>query len=353
MPFDTGYLDKSEETVGEYLQSVGYITALGGKWHLGSQHPLAFPTHHGFNTFFGFTGGCIDFYYHTYGKLGLDWYVDGKLSQEQGYSTDLITDYAIKFIENVRNSHYPFFLYLPYNAPHCGKSDPDSIPDNTLVVEEVKYEGYNMANTLQAPSEYISKFTHVSDPYRKVYSAMVASLDDNVGKLLEKLERDGILDNTMIWFISDNGGALHYGANNGDLRGQKGTLWEGGVRVPALMCWRKRIKSSQIIDTPVCNIDIVPTIGAITGFNADMSNSVIDGKDISRVLFNGEKLERHIFWKFNRQTAIRVGEWKLVNETQLYNVRNDRQERNDLALKYPKKVTELRKRFEEVNAIVK
>ena len=205
MPFDKNYIEKSETTLPTYLKSQNYKTAIIGKWHLGSEAD-AFPTLHGFDEFTGFTGGCIDFFDHNYGTVEEDWYVNGKLAKEEGYSTELITKHALQFIDKVNQSKAPFFLYLPYNAPHYGKTDPGHVPANSVVLKEELYEGYKIANTLQAPEQYYKRFEHVKDPYRKAYSAMVSSLDDNVGIVIQKLEQSGLLENTIIWFISDNGG---------------------------------------------------------------------------------------------------------------------------------------------------
>jgi arylsulfatase A-like enzyme len=300
-------------------------------------------------------GGCIDFYYQTYGSIGLDWYKNEKLYPEEGYATDLITTHAINFINEQAKKDSPFFLYLPYNAPHYGKSDPENLPENTAVLHETEYKGYHLANTLQAPAEYVNKFSHVKDPYRKFYSAMVSNLDDNVGKVLKELEEKGLHENTMVWFISDNGGyseTHHAHASNGGLRGQKGSLWEGGIRVPAFVFWKNGIRSNQVINTPVVNVDIVPAIASIVGFK-DALNSTIDGKDITPVLFNGEEIERDIYWKQGKQTAIRRGDWKLVNRTELYNLKNDRRERINLASEYPEKVSELQKSFIEIDLAIK
>jgi arylsulfatase A-like enzyme len=348
-PSDRGYLDKTETTLATYLKNAGYSTALVGKWHLGSAKEMAFPTRHGFDTFHGFLGGCIDFYNHTYGKLGLDWYINGKLNDEEGYATDLITEHAVDFIDQTLKDSAPFFLFLSYNAPHYGKSDPDSLPANTIIVQETKYEGYELANTLQAPDKYMERFSDLENP-RKTYAAMVSSLDDNVGIFLKKLEDEGLWENTMLWFISDNGGPLAYGASNGILRGQKGSLWEGGIRVPAMVFWKDRIQPNQVNDALVCNVDLLPTIGSIAGFKDALSGSATDGIDISKVLFEDERPERDLFWKRSRQSAIRRGDWKLVNGTELYNLKYDIGESNDLSSEYPQKAEELRIRFEEIDA---
>jgi len=349
MPFSTNYLDSSEITLAEYLRSENYHTALIGKWHLGSADESDSPFKHGFEKFDGLMGGCVDYFYHTYATLGSDWHVDGKTASEEGYTTDLLTDHAIAYLEDVKQHRDPFFLYLPYNAPHYGKSDPDSLPDNTVTLQEANYKGYPIANTLQAPAEYIDRFSHIKDPYRRVYTAMVANLDHNVGRLLKKLEDAGLSENTMVWFISDNGGSsqsLHGHARNGQLRGEKGTLWEGGIRVPAMVFWKNKIASGQVVKTPVCNVDIVPTMASLVGFKQELSNSLIHGKDISKVLFNQKNITREIFWKYGKQTAIRRGPWKLVNNKELYNLEQDLSEKVDLASRYPAKVKNLRKRSE-------
>lgn len=355
-PFDKGHLDKSETILAEYLKREGYATAIMGKWHLGLAEKSYYPTNHGFEEFYGHLGGCIDYFYHTYGKIGVDWYENTTLCHDKGYATDLITEHAIDFINGqVKKNSQPFFLYLPFNAPHYGKSDPDSLPDNTIVINEGKYKDYETANTLQAPENYINNFSHIEDPYRQVYSAMVSNLDDNVGLLLKELGNEKLLENTMVWFISDNGGysETHRAhANNGNLRGQKGSLWEGGIRVPALVFWKNKIESGQVINTPVANIDIVPTIGSIVGFANMLPDSTIDGIDLSPVLFEGENVERNIYWKRRNQSAIRRGVWKLVNGNELYNLKNDMEERINLAQKFPEKVKELQDHFDTIDSTI-
>src|SRR5690606_19180943 len=120
----------------------------------------------------GFTGGCIDFFTHTYASVKEDWYVDGKPTKEEGYATDLITGHAIQFLEKQRKSNKPFFLYLPYNAPHYGKSTRGEYPAHTLPLKEDTYQNHTIVNTLQAPEEYYQRFPHIADPYRQAYAAM-------------------------------------------------------------------------------------------------------------------------------------------------------------------------------------
>ena len=388
MPADTNYLDTSEKILPAYLKARGYTTAIIGKWHLGFADSSGMPFLHGFDQFSGFRGGCIDFFDHVYSQLGHDWYVSGKPVQEPGYSTDLITGHAIDFIESVNEKPTPFFLYLPYNAPHYGKTDPGNIPENTVSLKEGMYRGTPVINSLQAPASYLERFNHIDDPYRRAYSAMVSCLDDNIGSLLGKLEEQHLLDNTMIWFISDNGGysESYYGhADNDGLRGEKGTLWEGGIRVPALLRWEGHVPEGRVEDSPVCNLDILPTLASILGFEDELLEEFTDGVDISPLLLRQPEHEgresaandaeafpegalsgeapqaeastgsvsfveaRTLFWRYRKQTALRKGDWKLVNGEELYNLASDRNESKNLAPEHPEKVRELQELFIQIN----
>ena len=356
MPGSTGYLDKSETTIAEYLKTANYTTAIMGKWHLGSENKNSSPTDHGFDVFCGFKGGAVDYYYHAYGKEKLDWYVDNKLSAENGYSTDLLTKHAIAFIDKAKRDQTPFFLYFPYNAPHYGKTDTDSITEGvTVAVSEAKASGATVINSLQAPKEYVEKFSNIPNKYRQVYAAMVSSLDDNIGMLLNKLEKDGLLESTMIWFISDNGGysqTQKKHANNGVLRGEKASLYDGGIRVPAMVWWKNKIKSNQVISTPVCNADLLPTICSILKIKKPVP-STVDGKDISGLLFKNKSSRRDLYWKYNKQFAIRSGKWKLVNGSELYDIEKDMSEKINLASTHPDIVKSLNKKFMDIDDKVK
>jgi arylsulfatase A len=332
MPFDKKQLQNTEKILPAYLKEKNYQTALIGKWHLGKSES-ALPTHHGFDLFTGFTGGCIDFFDHVYGSVQDDWYVDGTLKKETGYSTDLITTHAINFLTKVKANNKPFFLYLPYNAPHFGKTNPDSIPAHTVVLKEDLYEGHPIANTLQAPEAYYKRFEHIEDPYRKAYAAMVSSLDDNIGKLYTYLEKNNLIDNTIIWFISDNGGYAesYFGhARNGKFRGEKGTLYEGGIRVPSLLSWKGKIQPNQTRSSIVGNIDILPTLATLIGFEDNLS-PIVDGKNIQDVLFENHDIERELFWKYKNQLAYRKGEWKIVGDNELYNLNEDPSETTNVS----------------------
>lgn len=359
MPGSAAHLDPSEKILPEFLQPEGYATGMFGKWHLGGPDPRHLPTGHGFQEFTGHVEGCLDYFTHVYGGMGNSWLVDGVPGREEGYSTDLIAAHAVDFIDrNVRRNRR-FFLYVPFNAPHYGKTDPANIPDGTLVMEEKEWKGHRVANTLQAPRAYLQRFAHVKDEYRRHYAAMVASLDDNVGKILDQLRRTGQWEQTMIWFASDNGGysvAFRGHASNGPLRGQKGNLYEGGIRVPGMVCWPARIRAARTSDQVVSTLDVLPTLAAILGFKDALQGLPIDGRDMSDALFAGARVERQLIWQKNGPYAIRDGKWKLVTgkggTEELYNLDTDISERNDVAGMYPEKVKQLHHAYQRYAASI-
>jgi len=344
-PYDTGHLDESETTIAEVLKTNGYHTALIGKWHLGLAEKEYLPENHGFDLFTGHTHGCIDYFYHGYGGLDNEgWYINHEKMSEEGYATDLITNHGIKYIEERKVDNQPFFLYLSYNAPHFGKSDANNLPPGTLILNEYTLNNHELANTLQAPEDYLQKFEDIEDVPKRYYSAMVSYLDSCIGSFTEALDRSGLYDNTMIWFISDNGGyvqGFNIHGSNGPLKGEKGILEEGGIRVAAMVSWKDRIEAGQVRNQAVCNIDLFPTFCNIV--NCDIPEDIIamDGIDISNVLFENATIERELFWKFKRQTAIRIGKWKLFNGNELYDLDADIGEKNNLADEYPEKAKEL------------
>jgi arylsulfatase A-like enzyme len=357
MPGDDISLDKSETILPQYLKQAGYSTAIFGKWHMGAIKPEYFPHKHGFDQFIGFTVGCTDYFTHNYGSMGNDWYKNGELTKEKGYSTDLITDHALEYIKDKRKTGSPYFLYLAYNAPHYGKSDPSDLPDSTLSLKKGNYKAAKVMNSLQAKPEDLKKFKNISNPYRRFYSAMVFSLDYNVGRILNELEKSGELDNTIIWFISDNGGYSQsfFGyASNGPLKAEKAFLYEGGIRIPSVLCWKGKIRNNQTISDPCCNVDVVPTLSKIIGFDITPNKNKIDGKDITPLILSGKKIDRDLFWRYknSNQIAYRKGEWKIVND-ELYNLSTDIGETTDLSGKYPEKFNEMKKSRSDIENRIK
>ncbi|SHF67717.1 Arylsulfatase A [Mariniphaga anaerophila] len=348
MPGDEGHIDKTTKILPQYLKDFGYSTALFGKWHLGNSKPEYLPCYYGFDKFVGHTHGCIDFFTHVYGSLGHDWYEDCQPLYEGGYATDLITKHAIDYLSSL-DGQSPYFVYMSYNAPHYGKSDPANLPANTVVLQEGERQGVNYANTLQAPENYIERFAGVEDIYRRYYSAMVSNLDDNIAKLLDYLEKSNQLDNTIVWFISDNGGYSETNfkhASNGVLKGQKASLNEGGIRIPSALCWGKNIKPGQVISQPAANIDVLPTFLELIKPERAEKVNLADGVSLVPLILGNKSIDRDLFWKYRGNKAYRQGDWKLLDD-KLFNLSDDISEENDLSKVRPDIYKELNEKWEK------
>lgn len=325
-------LPKSEMTIAESLSQVGYHCGIIGKWHLGAEPSLR-PNKRGFHEFFGHLGGG-----HAYfpEKLRIvktenvknenDSYVSYITRNDTPvkttkYLTDEFSDEALSFVE--RNQEKPFFLFLSYNAPHT---------------------------PLQATQKYLDRFAHVKEENRRTYCAMVSAMDDGILRLMQKLEELNLDDNTIVFFLSDNGGPeSKNSSNNAALRGAKGDVFEGGFRVPFAMKFPKQIKAAQVYEHPVSALDIFATI-------ADLSQSPVnqdkplDGVNLIPYLTGKKKDVPHqqiYLRKFDgNRYAIRQGAYKLIipwrgAPPQLYNLENDIGEKDNIASKYPERVREL------------
>lgn len=312
-------LSQNEITIAELLKRAGYQTGVMGKWHLGYREEYN-PVYQGFDQFYGFVSGNIDYHSH-YDNSGIfDWWHNADTLSEEGYSTDLITQHSLDFIEEHQNQ--PFFLYVPHEAPHVpfqGRNDP----------------GYRFSD---------NEFTYygpVEDRHR-AYADMMTAMDEGVGKIVEKLEETGLQENTFVLFISDNGGLAEYG-NNKPLRGSKTTLWEGGIRVPGIAWWPGKIESGET-NQPVITMDLLPTfLGLARAEKPDTLH--LDGINLSPLLFNGDEIpERNLFWRYRGQKAVRSGAWKLMisdSDTLLFNLEEDISEQHDLSDQYFERVNNL------------
>ena len=317
-------LPTTELTIAERLKKLGYATGCFGKWHLGftkEHHPL----NRGFDEFYGFLGGAHP-YLPTSGRSAIMLGFEPVTKFE--FTTMDFAREAISFIERHRNR--PFFVYLSFNAVHA---------------------------PLQAPEEYIAKFKHIGDQRRRIFAAMLSALDDAVGMVLSKLRELKLEENTLIFFVSDNGGPTRQTSSRNDpLRGFKGQVLEGGIRVPFLMQWKGRLPAGKVYEHPVIALDICPTILAAVG--AEIPKD-LDGVNLLPYLTGEGKGRPHeaLFWRFGRQWAVRVGDFKLVccpqefgsDEPQLFNLAEDIGERTNLAPKMPQKVKELKAAYDEWN----
>jgi arylsulfatase A-like enzyme len=303
-------LSNEVPTLSSVLKQNGYQTAIVGKWHLGVTDESR-PSAHGFDEWFGFLAGCIDYYSHIfYWEANMpigatnpvhDLWHNGKELWENGqYFTELITENAVKTVRRMAQKDEPFFLYVPYNAPHY---------------------------PMHAPKKYVDRFPDLS-PDRRIMAAMISAMDDSVGAVMDEIVRQDLLDNTVIFFMSDNGPSResrnwldgtpdpYYGGSSGGLKGHKFSLYEGGIRVPGIMSWPARIPSGQVIDAPAAAMDVFPTFLKAAGI--ELPESPINGIDLMPLLADGIPLpERTLFWEMGNQTALRRGQWKLVLNGQL------------------------------------
>jgi arylsulfatase A-like enzyme len=306
-------LPATGRSLPQLLKDNGYATALIGKWHLGGT-PEVGPNAHGFDYFFGFLAGFVDYYTHGRGEQHDLWLDDAKVRRE-GYLTDLITEESVRFIE--RNAERPFFIDVAYNAPHW----PYQPPDRPSV----------------SPDNARHLLPHDQDSGRRAdYVAMVERVDRGVGRILETLERLSLGNDTIVIFTNDNGG--EWLASNRPLFHRKLTVWEGGIRVPALIRWPGRIPAGRVSDQVGITMDLTASILAATRTPVP-GDAHLEGIDLFPILEGrAGEVERTLFWRtaaFDlRQRAVRSGDWKLLvdgTHVMLFDLRRDIGERNDLA----------------------
>ena len=334
---ETG-IQQGETTIAETLRESGYYTALIGKWHLGHGGKDLLPTRHGFNSFIGHTGGCIDFFTMTYGNIP-DWYHQEGHVSENGYATELITDEAISYLEDREGEDEPFFLYLAYNAPHFGKGWS---PSNQTPI-----------NIMQPQAEDLRRVSGIEDKVRREFAAMTVSLDDGVGKVIEALDANGLSEDTLVIFLTDHGGDPVYGGSNLPYRGDKATLFEGGLRVPCIMRWPGKIEAGSASDVVCSSLDLFPTFCSLAGITSD--DSRLDGRNLSSVMIEGIGWsDRMLFWELgvhaelgrNPWSAVRSGDWKYLQTPDdgefLFNIAKDPYEKRNLMHIEPERFKDLR-----------
>ena len=316
-------LPVDETTIADLLQQEGYKTGMFGKWHCGLDVDKHHPINRGFDTFYGFLGhGGHDYFNLDYDPEGKHrskiWDDFTVTAGETGYLTNILGDKAVEFIENSKDD--PFFLYLPFNAVHA---------------------------PLQALEEDIELF-NTGNEERDIYLGMLYRLDKNIGKMLDKLQATDNYENTLIFFLSDNGGTDV--ADNMPLKGNKHSFYEGGIRVPFVVSWPGQLTPGSN-DTPVIGMDIFQTICAVTGIDPPQDEGR-DGKNMMPVLNGTSKDSLHEYLYWDRESgdwAIRNGKWKLHKDkhgkTMLIDLDNDISEEKNLKKKYPKIVKKLRKKY--------
>lgn len=296
-------LTQGVPTIATALKDIGYSTGIVGKWHLGLSEECR-PLNNGFEYFYGFMAGCIDYYSHIFywgmsdGRINPThdlWENHEEVYANGEYFTELITEKSVEYIRKNSNAEKPFFLYIAYNAPHY---------------------------PMHAPEKYMKRFEHL--PWdRAIMAAMISAVDDGIGDVMDELQRQNILENTIIYYQSDNGPSRearnwldgtpdpYYGGTTGGFKGHKFSLFEGGIRVPGIISWPERIPSNQIISEPCASMDLFPTV--LKAAEGEPSKYELDGMDIMGVLNKGEASPHDmIFWEMDNQTAVRKGNYKLV-----------------------------------------
>jgi len=308
-----------EVTIAEILAGAGYRTGIFGKWHLGEYYPLA--AHgQGFHEFFGFRTGHWENYFDTTLER------NSKPVQTKGYITDVLTDEALKFIEANRDE--PFFCYVPYNAPH---------------------------SPFQVPQRYLKPYQKMGLPDRtaRVY-AMVTNIDDNVGRLLAKLDELKVAKDTIVIFLTDNG--PNGRRFNCGLRRAKGSAYEGGIRVPFFIRWPGHLPAGRKVDTIAAHIDVMPTLLELCGL-APPKDRKIDGLSLLPLIAGDAKdwPDRKLFFQWQRSMrpqryrncAVRTQRYKLMNGKELYDIPNDPGEKKNIAAQHPDLVKKLREAYDK------
>jgi arylsulfatase A-like enzyme len=341
-------LPSSERTMADILKAEGYRTGLIGKWHLGVS-PETTPMACGFDEFFGFKAGCIDYYSHIFYWCmysGVDaihdlWENEEEVYANGQYFTTLIGEKSADFID--RHAEEEFLLYVGFNAPHY---------------------------PMHAPQEYLDRYPDL--PWdRQIMAAMVSAVDDEVGRIVAKLEEHGLTDDTVIFFSSDNGPSTetrnwldgtedkYYGGSAGIFRGHKGSLLDGGIREPGILCWPGGIEGGQVWDEVCATMDVLPTFLDIAGIDPG-DGPALDGTSILDVARGQNTSPPHpeLMWEYAGQLAIRRGPWKLVlhgkldfgsggvDDVHLSNLDDDPGERTNLAECHPEMVADMRSAVE-------
>ena len=341
-----GGMDTGEVTIAEVLKDAGYTCGIFGKWDLG-MHRRFLPLQRGFGEFYGFVNTGIDYYTHErYGVPSM--YLDNEpTTEDRGtYATDLFRREALRFIRESRDR--PFFLYLPFNAPHSASNLDPKIRGAAQAPEEYKALYPHLADTLVAGKRYGEEALVAGREKRRLeYLAAVTCMDAAIGAVLDLLAEEGLDDDTLVVFLSDNGGGG--GADNAPLRGGKGSVFEGGVRVPCIFRFPGRVPPGAVCDEFLTALEVFPTLVAATGAAAP-EGVVLDGFDMLPVLAGERPSPRtDMYWQRRHLRAARAGTWKWIDDgekTRLYDLAADLGEANDLAAELPEKEAELRVRFD-------
>lgn len=314
-------------TLANRLKDLGYATCCVGKWHLGNGMEYR-PTKRGFDEFYGTLANTPFFQPKNFVDSRISDAVR-EVSDPNFYTTDAYAERSVDWLE--KNRDKPWFLYLPFNAQHA---------------------------PLQAPQKYLGRFPDIADEKRRLFAAMLSAQDDAVGRVLGKIRDMGQEENTLIFYIADNGGPTQSTTSkNGGLRGFKMTTYEGGPRVPFLSQWKGHWPAGMVYESPVFNLDVFPTMVNAAGGKLSDSDR-LDGVDLAPYLTGANKSRPHetMYWRFGEQWAVRHGDLKLVmsrggsGKPELYDLAADFSESKDLASSRPDDVTKLKAMWDKWSA---
>lgn len=318
-------------TMPAWLRDRGYRTALVGKWHLGYTG-ASLPNAQGFDAFFGHLGGKIHYYKHTDELNGQEhpdlWENDQPVDRPGMYATDLFTDRACAFVRE--QGERPYFLMLAYNAPHYARGRKPG-------------ETYGPEHYLQAPPEWLRRTARdpVHPTMRELYAAVVAAMDDGIGRVLGAVDESGARDRTLVVFLSDNGADTGHGGSSGSLSGHKAELSEGGIRAAMMARWPGRLPSGGVLDSAADVRDLWPTCAALAGLPPPAG---VEGVDVSPGWLGGVAPARDRCWAWRDEKVVLRGPWKWHEQgglQRLYDVQNDPGERVDRAADRPDLVSDL------------
>jgi len=318
-------MDVRELTIAQVLRNAGYATGVFGKWDSGRARRFL-PMQRGFDEFYGFANTGIDYYTHERYGIPSMFRGNSRTEEDRGqYATELFRREAVRFVREHRNQ--PFFLYVPFNAPHSASNlERDS---------------------WQVPEKYLQRYPEsVRGTNRGKYMAMVSAMDDAIGKILSTLDELKLADNTLVIFFSDNGGSGP--AENRPLRGKKGQMYEGGLRVPFLARWPKQIPAGQVSDQFLTSLEIFPTLCAAAGVKPP-ERVILDGFNMLPLLRGESPSKREeMFWERRTERAARVGNYKWVETEQgsgLFDLSTDIGEERDLSSERPEALKQVKERF--------
>jgi arylsulfatase A-like enzyme len=335
-PDDPRGLPLTEKTLADHLKAAGYHTGVVGKWHLG-EAPKYHPNRRGFDEFFGFVGGGHNYFCEAYRNTPPLNYYNSALERDgvsqpitPGYLTTVLGEEAASFIH--RNKDKPWVLYTAFNAPHTPN---------------------------QATPELLERVKHIKEEPRRTYAAMVVGMDDAVGTILKQLREDGLEEGTLIFFLSDNGGTTEDNmSSNAPLRGRKGQMWEGGIRVPFIAQWKGVLPAGKTYDRPVSSLDILPTALAAAG-TTGLGGQPLDGVDLVPYFTGKKSGDPHemLFWRIAERDiwAVRDGDHKLVQQfgkRGLFDLSSDIGESRNLEGKLPEVQDRLQKAYDAWSAIL-